>query len=134
VTAVLDASAVLALLFGEPGADTVVDHIAAGAAISTVNLAEVATVLVRNGRNPNSVLDPLRSQVDVVAFTDADAITTAELYPLVSTRGLSLGDRACLALARRLDATAVTAEHLWAELDLTIRIDTIRARQRDDAG
>jgi ribonuclease VapC len=134
VTAVLDASAVLALLFGEPGADTVVDHIAAGAAISTVNIAEVATVLVRNGRNPNSVLDPLRSQVDVVAFTDADAITTAELYPLVSTRGLSLGDRACLALARRLDATAVTAEHLWAELDLTIRIDTIRARQRDDAG
>lgn len=112
MTAVLDASAVLALLFGEPGAEAVVDHIAAGAAISTVNLAEVATVLIRNGRNPNTVLDPLRAQVDVVAFTDVDALVTAELYPQVATRGLSLGDRACLALTRRLDAPAVTAEHL----------------------
>jgi ribonuclease VapC len=130
VTAVLDASAVLALLFGEPGAETVVDHITAGAAISTVNLAEVATVLVRNGRDPNTVLDPLRAQVDVMAFTDTDAITTAQLHPQVSSKGLSLGDRACLALARRLDAPAVTAEHLWADLKLDIRVDTIRTRHR----
>jgi ribonuclease VapC len=130
VTAVLDASAVLALLFGEPGAEAVVDHITAGAAISTVNLVEVATVLIRNGRDPNTVLDPLRSQVDVMAFTDTDAITTAALYPQVSARGLSLGDRACLALAQRLNAPAVTAEHLWADVDLDITIDTIRTRQR----
>ncbi len=130
MTAVLDASAVLALLFGEPGAETVVEHIAAGAAISTVNLAEVATVLVRNGRDPSTVLQPLRAQVEVLPYTDADAITTAELYPLVSTRGLSLGDRACLALARRLAVPAVTAEHLWTDLDLDITVDTIRTRQR----
>lgn len=129
MTAVLDASAVLALLFDEPGAEAVVDHITAGATISTVNLAEVATVLIRHGRDPNTVLDPLRAQVDVLTFTDADAITTAQLYPLVSPRGLSLGDRACLALARRLDAPAVTAEHLWSELDLDITIETIRTRQ-----
>ena len=130
MTAVLDASAVLALLFGETGAESVVDHIAAGAAISTVNLAEVATVLLRNERDPITVLGPLRAQVEVLAFSDADALTTAQLYPLVSARGLSLGDRACLALARRLDAPAVTAEHLWADLNLDIRIDTIRTRQR----
>ncbi len=130
MTAVLDASAVLALLFGEPGAETVVEHIAAGAAISTVNLAEVATVLVRNDRDPHTVLDPLRVQVEIVPFMDADALITAELYPLVSARGLSLGDRACLALARRLDAPAVTAEHLWSGLDLDVRIDTIRPRRR----
>ena len=134
MTAVLDASAVLALLFGEPGAEAVVDYIANGAAMSTVNLAEVATVLTRHQREPNTVLDPLRAQVRIVAFTDADAVLTAELYPLVSARGLSLGDRACLALAQRLDAPAVTAEHLWAGLDLTIRIDTIRAPHRDAAG
>jgi ribonuclease VapC len=130
VTAVLDASAVLALLFGEPGAEAVVDHITAGAVISTVNLAEVATVLLRNDRDPGTLLDPLRAQVDIVPFTDADAVTTAQLYPKVSARGLSLGDRACLALARRLDAPAVTAEHLWTDLDVDIRIETIRARQR----
>jgi ribonuclease VapC len=130
VTAVLDASAVLALLFGEPGAEAVVEHIASGAAISTVNLAEVATVLVRNDRDPRTVLDPLRAQVEVLPFTDADALTTAQLYPQVSARGLSLGDRACLALARRLEAPAVTAEHLWSDLELDVRIDTIRTRQR----
>ncbi len=130
MTAVLDASAVLALLFGEPGAETVVEHIAAGAVMSTVNLAEVATVLVRNDRDPNAVLDSLRAQVDVQPFTDTDAFTTAQLYPLVSARGLSLGDRACLALARRLDARAVTAEHLWAELGLGVTVETVRPRLR----
>ncbi len=130
MTAVLDASAVLALLFGEPGAEAVVDHITAGAVMSTVNLAEVATVLVRNDRDPDTLLNPLRAQVEIVPFTDADALTTAQLYPHVSARGLSLGDRACLAVARRLGAPAVTAEHLWADLDLDldITIDTIRTR------
>lgn len=130
MTAVLDASAVLALLFGEPGAEAVVDHITAGAAMSTVNLAEVATVVLRNDRDPNTVLDPLRAQVEVLAFTDADALVTAELYPQVAARGLSLGDRACLALARRLNAPAVTAEHLWSGLNLDIPIETIRNRHR----
>jgi len=129
VTAVLDASAVLALLFNEPGADTVAEHIAAGATMSTVNLSEVATILIRHGRDPDTVLDPLQAQVDILAFTDSDAIATAQLYPLVSAKGLSLGDRACLALARRLNAPAVTAEHVWADLNLDIRIDTIRTRQ-----
>ena len=130
MTAVLDASAVLALIFGEPGAEAVVDHVTTGAAISTVNLAEIATVLVRNGRDANTVLDPLRAQVDVQPFTDADAITTAQLYPQVSARGLSLGDRACLALARRLDAPAITAEHLCTDLALDVTVVTIRTRQR----
>jgi ribonuclease VapC len=129
VTAVLDAAAVLALLFNEPGADTVAEHIAAGATMSTVNLSEVATILIRHGRDPDTVLDPLQAQVDILAFTDSDAIATAQLYPLVSAKGLSLGDRACLALSRRLNAPAVTAEHVWADLNLDIRIDTIRTRQ-----
>ena len=129
MSAVLDASAVLALLFDEPGADTVAEHIATGASMSTVNLCEVTTILIRHGRDPVAVLDPLRAQVTIEVFTDADATTAAALYPLVSATGLSLGDRACLALAQRLRAPAVTAEHAWTNLDLDITIDTIRGRR-----
>lgn len=132
MTPVLDASAVLAVLFDEPGAEVVADHIAAGAAMSTVNLAEVATVLVRHGRDATAVLGPLRAQVEVVAFPGPDAIAVAELHPLVSSGGLSLGDRACLALAQRRGGPAVTAEHLWADLEphLDITIDTVRPGRR----
>ncbi len=122
MTAVLDASAALALLYDEPDADAVADHIADGAVISAVNLSEVATILIRHGRDPHAVLTPLRAQVEVVAFTDTDALTAAQLYPHVSSKGLSLGDRACLALAQRLTAPAVTAEHIWADIDLDITI------------
>jgi len=126
VTAVLDASAVLARLYDEPGADSVADHVANGAVISAVNLSEVATTVIRHGRDPHTVLPPLRAQVEVVAFTDTDAPTAAQLYPYVSSKGLSLGDRACLALAQRLTAPAVTAEHFWADIDLDVIILGIR--------
>lgn len=100
----------------------VAEHIATGASLSTVNLAEVSIILIRNDRDPATALDLPRSQVEIVAFTDNDAITTAELHPRVSARGLSLGDRACFALAQRLEVPAVTAEHLWVGLDIkTIR-------------
>lgn len=128
MTVVLDASAVLALLFDEPGADAVAEHVAGGAVVSTVNLAEVATVLVRRGRDPEVVLRPLRAQVHVIAFTEDDAAAVAALYPLVSRRGLSLGDRACLALARRLQVAAITAEHVWRGLDVDgVTIEHVRA-------
>ena len=130
MTAVLDASAVLALLFDEPGADTVAEHIADGAAISTVNLAEVATILTRHGHDPAPLLAPLRTQVDTEDFTATDAHTTAALYPATSHRGLSLGDRACLALAHRLDGPAITAEHIWSELDLDLDIAVLEVRPR----
>ncbi len=126
MTAVLDASAVLALLYDEPGADSVADHVANGAVISAVNLSEVATILIRHGRDPHTVLTPLRAQVEVIAFTGTDALTAAQIYPHVSRKGLSLGDRACLALAQRLTAPAVTAEHIWADIDLDITIHGIR--------
>jgi len=126
VTAVIDASALLALLFDEPGAQAVAEIVAEGAAVSAVNLAEVATVLTRNHRDPEHVLLPVREQVAVEPFTGDDALAVAVLYPLVSAKGLSLGDRACLALAQRLDAAAVTAEHVWAGLSLDIDVQIIR--------
>lgn len=125
--AVLDASALLALLFAEPGAERAADVIAQGAVISTVNLSEVAALLVRHGQEPETTLAAVRDQVLVEPFTAEDALTAAKLSPLTAPKGLSLGDRACLALAKRLAARAVTAERSWAELDLNVQIELIRA-------
>lgn len=128
MTAAIDASALLAMLFAEPGAEIVADEIAVGAATSAVNLGEVATVLVRHQRDPAKILGPVREQLAVEPFTDADALAAAALYPKTASNGLSLGDRACLALAQRLDCPAVTADHAWAELDLEIAVKLIRPR------
>jgi len=127
VISVLDASAVLALIFAEPGADAVADAIAAGAVISAVNLAEVATVLVRRGRrDPEVVLAPVTAQVAVEPFADLDWPAVARLYPLVSAKGLSFGDRACLALAQRLSVTALTAERVWVGLPHGVSVRDVR--------
>jgi ribonuclease VapC len=128
VTAALDASALLAMLFGEPGAEEVADAIADGAAISAVNFSEVATVLVRREQDARQTLGPVREQVVVEPFSDADALAAAALYRKTVSKGLSLGDRACLALAQRLGVPAVTAERAWEELALDIRVHLIRAR------
>ena len=128
---VLDASALLALLFGEPGAELVADAIAEGAAISAVNVGEVATLLGRYGHDPEAVLAPVREQVTVEQFTYDDALAAGALYPRTSASGLSLADRACLALAQRLNATAVTADRAWANLKLGINIRLIRPRAKD---
>ena len=128
MNAALDASALLALLFGEPGAEEVADAIAGGAAASAVNLSEVATVLVRHDKDPQQVLGPVREQVAIEPFTDVDALAAAALHPKTASKGLSLGDRSCLALAQRLGGAAVTAELAWTELELGITIQLIRPR------
>lgn len=121
---VMDASAVLVLLFAEPGADDVAEHVAQGAAISTVNLAEVATVLVRRGLHPEQVLGPVCQQLALEQFTVEDALSVAALHPV--TGGLSLGDRACLALAKRLSVAALTADRPWTRLDLDVVIRLVK--------
>jgi ribonuclease VapC len=123
---VLDASAILALLLGEPGADDVAGAIAHGVAVSTVNLSEVAEVLVRNQREAQPVIDRFRAQVAVEPFTYADALVAAAFSQPTRRQGLSLGDRACLALARRLDATAVTADRQWSRLQFGVSIRVLR--------
>jgi len=131
MTVAIDASALLALLFAEPGAELVADAIAGGAVTSAVNLSEVATVLVRHEQDPATILGPVREQLAVEPFTDADAMVAAALYPKTTNKGLSLGDRSCLALARRLGVPALTAERVWAELDLDIDVQLIRGSTAD---
>jgi PIN domain nuclease of toxin-antitoxin system len=123
---VLDASAVLTLLFREPGASAVADVIAEGAAVSTVNLSEVAAVLVRHERDAESILRAVTAQVTVEPFTTEDALAAAALWAQTRATGFSLGDRACLALAQRLRAPAVTVDREWATVDVGITIRLVR--------
>ncbi|HWF72316.1 MAG TPA: type II toxin-antitoxin system VapC family toxin [Solirubrobacteraceae bacterium] len=130
--ATLDASALAALLFDEAGAETVADRIADGAAISTVNISEVAKVLIDRHLDPDTLLAPVCDQLTVEPFTLADALSAATLYPQTARAGLSLGDQACLALAQRLEAPAVTAEHAWSEVDVGVEVEIIRRRRQRD--
>jgi ribonuclease VapC len=129
---VLDASALLAHLHDEPGADVVEEAIAGGAAISTVNVAEALGSEASRGTDPGRLAEKLNSRglldgaLTVHPFTTADAIEAARLRPLTRTAGLSLGDRACLALARRLDGVAITADTAWARVELDVPVTLIR--------
>src|SRR5690348_11016078 len=116
---VLDASALLALLGSEPGEDVVAQALARGAAISTVNLAEVVAKLAESGMPEEAIhaaLDPLGFKL--IDFNHDLAFQTGLLRPLTRLAGLSLGDRACLALGRHLSLPTPTADRNWAQLSL----------------
>jgi ribonuclease VapC len=129
---VLDASALLAYLRDEAGADEVADAVATGAVISTVNLGEVLSRVADRGADPGRVARQMTDRglldgaIAVEPFTTADAIEVARLRPLTRDHGLSLGDRACLALASRLNASVLTADTAWSRLDLRIELRQIR--------
>jgi ribonuclease VapC len=129
---VLDASALLAYLGNETGADLVADAIAGGASISTVNLAEALSTLATRDRDPADVVSELTERgllggaITVEPFTTADAIEAARLRPLTRAAGLSLADRACLAVARRLAAAVLTADQAWGGLGLGVDVSAIR--------
>jgi ribonuclease VapC len=125
---VLDASALLALLRNEPGWERVRD-VLADSAMTTVNLAEVVGHFVRNGASEpdiRMVLGPL--PVELIPFDDEMAYVTALLLSATRRAGLSLGDRACLALAGRLGVRALTADRSWQEIaqNTGIEIEVIR--------
>lgn len=128
MTAVLDASAVLTLLYREPGHE-VVAGLVDGAVISAVNWSEVVQKLAQRGMpDPGAVAAGLLALgAEVVAFGRADAETAAGLWPAGRARGLSLGDRACLAVARVVSAGfAVTADSAWADVAAGVEIRVIR--------
>lgn len=132
VAPVLDASALLAHLGNEPGAELVADAIAAGATIGTVNLAEALSTLAARGQDPSDVASELTARglldgaITVEPFTTADAIEAARLRPITRQAGLSLADRACLAIARRLGVPVLTSDQAWASLALDVDIRPIR--------
>jgi len=124
---VLDASALLALLNGEPGADKLTPELLNDAVSSTVNLAEVQGKLVHRGVPSDdaweAAIAPIR---EAVPFTAEQAKLAGS--PILQTRslGLSLGDRACLSLGVLLKAPIYTADQSWGRLKLGVRIYRIR--------
>jgi PIN domain nuclease of toxin-antitoxin system len=126
MTVVLDASAVLAVLFDEPGAEKVKDYFGRSV-ICAVNVTEVVTKLVDNGRRSDAAMTAFGSlPVDVMAFDDVLALRAGALREMTRGRGLSLGDRGCLALAEREGVPAVTSDRRWVGLPLGVEIVLIR--------
>jgi len=121
----LDASALIALLNDEAGADAVAEALAGDeGGLSVVNLVEVLEYGVRTfAATPAEQLDYLRERVTIVPVTEADAVTAAELYPVTRQPALSLADRLALATARRLGVQVLTAERAWAGVpDVEVRL------------
>jgi PIN domain nuclease of toxin-antitoxin system len=112
----LDASALLALLLGEPGAETVKASLD-GALLCTVNLAEIVSHYAKLGALRDDIETMLRPlPIRVVPVDAALSYEAGMLRPLTLAGGLSLGDRYCLALAKREGIPAVTAERRWPDI------------------
>lgn len=124
--AAIDASVALILYFREPGFEAAIKA-ARGGVISTVNVAEVLSRLARVGAPASEALLQLtRVNIEIVPFNLDHARVVSELLPLTRAAGLSLGDRACLALAMERGVAAATADRAWAELALPVRVETVR--------
>lgn len=119
---VLDASALLAAMLGERGADVIATHFS-DACISAVNLSEVVAKLSERGVPDDAIRESLADLgLDVRDFDTAQALRAGALRNATKTKGLSLGDRACLALAGELGATALTTDAAWQDIDHGIAV------------
>jgi ribonuclease VapC len=122
----LDASVLIAIMKNERLDDSAL-YIVQGAVISTVNLAEVWTKLHELGLTNDPRIDALIALLSrIEPFSASQARMAADLRPVTRHAGLSLGDRACLALTIELGADVYTTEHVWSKLDVGCRIHCLR--------
>ncbi len=127
---VLDASTLLAVSKGERGAEFVIELINSNdCVISSVNMAEVATRLLDLGL-PIEQLQRAVAQfgVDVIDFNQELALACAALRPMTQSAGLSLGDRACLALSKLMEGVAVTADQAWQDVQVSAGVKVLMIR------
>lgn len=123
---VFDVSAVLAFVFDERGADVVQGYLSS-AIICAPNVTEIVTRLIDEGRTADDASNQyLALGLPVIELDRALALRAGVLRTIGRDRGLSLGDRACLALAERENLLAVTADRAWQNLDLGVEIRLIR--------
>lgn len=123
---VLDASALLAFLHRESGADVVEPHLE-GAALSAVNYSEVLKKVVENGGSLQEAAGVIQAlQLDIIPFDERQAMVAAALLPKTQGKGLSFADRACLTLASELKAALYTSDRRIAEIDAPVRVVLIR--------
>lgn len=131
-SAVLDASALLAWLHFEPGALAVRAALDHTAAISVVNWAEVLSKLSDLGQNPVEVRSKLFTggafEKDLLLWPmdEAMAVEVAKLRTKTRSSGLSLGDRACIALGQHMRVPILTTDRVWTKLELDAQIQIIR--------
>lgn len=126
-TTILDASALLALLNNEPGAELVAEAVNQGAAMSVVNYCEVVGKLRDSGialDEVTAILTPLN--IHLFEFTVSHATRAGDLRPETRAAGLSLGDRACLALAETLGVPALTTDREWERVTGGVSVTVIR--------
>ena len=122
----------MAVLHAEDGASVVIEAIGDGAAVSVVNWAEVLSKLAEAGKDPEAAAAALRRAegsrrvLTIEPLTAADCVTVARLRPITRPQGLSLADRACIALAERLGVPALTADRKWQEADIAPEVQLIR--------
>jgi ribonuclease VapC len=132
VSSVLDASALLVHLKSETGKEKVAEAFLEGAVMSLVNWAEVLSTLAKEGKSPGDVVQQLKAEgllyqlLSLEPLTEEDCLEIARLRVVTQKYGLSLGDRAALALAKRLNAVVLTTDKIWAELDVGAKIEVIR--------
>jgi PIN domain nuclease of toxin-antitoxin system len=123
---VFDSSAVLALFFGERGCE-ITAPLVEGALLSTVNLTEIHSRMIDRGGQPDQAWGWIQGlKCQICFYSDEHARVAAELVTITRPFGLSLGDRACLALAIERKATVYTTDKAWKNLDLGIGIEVIR--------
>jgi ribonuclease VapC len=124
---VLDASAILAVINGEPGAGKLTPALLARAVGSAVSLAEVQTKLVTRGWTSEEAWEDATSPVrEIAPFEEKQARVAGDLVTQTRALGLSLGDRACLALGMELKAPVYTADGMWKKVKLGVRVHVIR--------
>jgi ribonuclease VapC len=127
VSSVLDASAILAVVFQETGRQRVIEAIDNGAVILAVNLAEVVSTMSNGGMSEARIRAILGTiNPGVVPFDEDLAYRAGLLRSATKSAGLSLGDRACLALAERLNLPALTTDRVWGRVQVGIQIEVIR--------
>lgn len=128
-SSVLDASAALAYLQGEAGATRVGEALADGAVLSVVNLAEVVTKLAADGLSDEGIRASIAVlRIETAVFDEADAVSTGLLRPVTRPFGLSLGDRACVALALSRGLPVLTTDRAWRNIGsiLDVEVEVVR--------
>ena len=124
--AVLDASALIAFLRDEPGADKVAE-VLTRSCISAVNLAEVLSKMTEYSKPVDAVAYQIeRLRIPVITFESEQAGIVASLWQATRAAGLSLGDRACLALGIYNQWPVMTTDRAWAKVDVGVKVEVIR--------
>ena len=124
---ILDASALITLLSEEKGHE-IIASVLPRSVMSSVNIAEVAKFLIeKRGLSKEEVSNIIQNLIETIIPFDTDlALISADIIQQTKVIGLSLGDRACLALALSTGYTVYSSDRIWSQLQLSCKIMVIR--------